>query len=117
MKRILSLFALLVYALCIHAEVTVGYLMTLNDKSAFPQETIGGIAQQPEYHAADWFEQNYIQTGKGKYLSLSEITTADLSQLKVIWVNVDRVGLSNLAAAGINNDVVAVLKRYVHTHS
>ena len=113
MKRILSLFALLVYALCIHAEVTVGYLMTLNDKSAFPQETIGGIAQQPEYHAADWFEQNYIQTGKGKYLSLSEITTADLSQLKVIWVNVDRVGLSNLAAAGINNDVVAVLKRYV----
>ena len=113
MKRILSLFALLVYALCIHAEVTVGYLMTLNDKSAFPQETIGGIAQQPEYHAAEWFEQNYIQTGKGKYLSLSEITTADLSQLKVIWVNVDRVGLSNLAAAGINNDVVAVLKRYV----
>ena len=113
MKRILSLFALLVYALCIHAEVTVGYLMTLNDKSAFPQETIGGIAQQPEYHAADWFEQNYIQTGKGKYLSLSEITTADLSQLKVIWVNVDRVGLSNLAATGITNDVVDALKRYV----
>lgn len=113
MKHLLSLFALLVYALCIHAEVTVGYLMPLNDKSAFPQESIDGIAQKPEYHAADWFEQNYIQTGKGKYLSLSEITTADLSQLKAIWVNVDRVGLSNLAATGINNDVVAALKRYV----
>ncbi len=113
MKHLLSLFALLVFVLNVHAEVTIGYLMTQNDKSAFPEESINGIAQKPEYHAANWFEQNYIQTGKGKFISLNEVTTADLSALKAIWVNVDRVGLSNLAATGINSEVVAVLKKYV----
>ena len=113
MKRLLSLFALLVSILSVHAEATIGYLLTESDKYAFPEENIDGIAQKPEYHAAEWFEQNYIQTGKGTFISLTEVTTADLRTLKAIWVNVDRVGLSNLAAAGINNEVVAALKQYV----
>ncbi len=113
MKRFLSLFALLVVVLSVHAEATIGYLMTQEEKSSFAEEIIDGIAQKPEYHAADWFEQKYIQTGKGKFISLTEMTTADLSAFKAIWVNVDRVGLSNLAAAGITNEVIAALKKYV----
>ena len=95
------------------AEITVGYLLTKDNLSDFPQEVTGGIAQQPEYQAARWFEQNYIQKGKGKFISLSQAASADLSTLKAIWVNVDRVGISSLSDAGFTNEVIAGLKKYV----
>lgn len=112
MKKIIYSFALVLWTLTMHAEATVGYLLTESDKTKFPEELVKGIAQQPERNAAAWFETNYIQQGKGRFVSLADVQNGNLTDLKTIWVNVDRVGLTNLAAAGITDAVVAGLKQY-----
>lgn len=102
-----------ILALSMYAEISVGYLLTKDNLSDFPEEKIGGIVQKPEYNAAKWFENSYIAQGSGKFVTLNEVATSDLSSLKAIWVNVDRVGLNSLADAGFSDEVVSGLKRYV----
>ena len=105
--------ALACMVLSAHAEATIGYLMTMNKKEAFPAETFEGVDEKPEYNAAAWFETTYINNGTGRYVTLPEAAMGDLSALKAIWVNVDRVDLADLEAAGVTADVVAGLKAYV----
>lgn len=115
MKKFFFLMTLCAMVLSVHAEATVGYLMVMNNKDAFPAEiTEDGVDQRPEYNAAAWFETNYINAGTGRWVTLPEVAMGgDLSDLKAIWVNVDRMGLADLDAAGVNSDVVAGLKAYV----
>ena len=113
MKRIVSFIACIVIAFALHAEAYIGYLMTINSISDFPEEKQNGIAQQPERNAAIWFEDNYVESGKGRFITLSEAANDDLSGFKAIWVNADRVGYSNLSALGINENVIEGLKKYV----
>lgn len=113
MKKFFFLMALATMVLSVHAEATIGYLLTVNNKDAFPAETFEGVDEKPEYNAAAWFEANYIEKGIGRYVSLPEAAMGDLSALKAIWVNVDRVDLPDLETAGINAEVVAGLKAYV----
>ena len=113
MKKFFFLMALATMVLGAHAEATIGYLMTMNNKDAFPAETFEGVDEKPEYNAATWFENTYINKGIGRYVTLPEAAMGDLSALKAIWVNVDRMGLENLELAGISADVVAGLKKYV----
>ena len=63
--------------------------------------------------SAVWFENNYVQSGKGRFITLSEAMNDDLSSYKAIWVNVDRVGLSSLSNIGISANVILGLKKYV----
>lgn len=113
MKKFFLLMALCTMVLGVQAEATIGYLMTMNNKDAFPAENFEGVDQKPEYNAAAWFEANYKDKGTGRYVTLPEVAMGDLSALKVIWVNVDRVDLADLEAAGVTADVVAGLKKYV----
>ena len=113
MKKFFFLMALATMVMGAHAEATIGYLMTMVNKDAFPAETFEGVDEKPEYNAADWFEKNYIEKGIGRWVTLPEAAMGDLSTLKAIWINVDRVDLPDLEAAGINADVVANLKEYV----
>lgn len=114
MKKFFFLMALATMVLGAHAEATIGYLMTMNNKDAFPVENFEGVDQKPEYNAAAWFETNYINKGIGRWVTLPEVAMGgDLSSLKAIWVNVDRVDLADLEAAGIDADVVKGLADYV----
>lgn len=116
MKKIFFLMALTCMVLSAHAEATIGYLMTMNKKEAFPAEKFEGVDEKPEYNAAAWFETNYINKGIGEFVSLPKVAMGGLEALqsyKAIWVNVDRVDLVDLEAAGITEDVVAGLKAYV----
>ncbi len=113
MKKLFAIVALLAMVLGAHAEATIGYLMTMDNKEAFPAEAFEGVDEKPEYNAAAWFETTYVNNGTGRFVSLNEAATADLSALKVIWVNVDRVGLENIGAAGVDANVVAGLKKFV----
>lgn len=116
MKKFFFLMALATMVLSVHAEATIGYLMTMVDKDAFPAENFEGVDEKPEYNAAAWFETNYINTGKGRYVTIPEVAMGGweaLQSLKAIWVNVDRMDLADLEAAGIDADVVAGLKAYV----
>lgn len=116
MKKFFFLMALATMALSVHAEATIGYLMTMNDKDAFPAENFEGVDEKPEYNAAAWFETNYINKDLGRWVTLPEVAMGGweaLQSLKVIWVNVDRVDLADLESTGITADVVAGLKAYV----
>lgn len=113
MKKIVSFIACIMIASALHAEASIGYLMTVNSISDFPEEKQNGVAQQPERNAAVWFENNYVQSGKGRFITLSEAMNDDLSSFKAIWVNVDRVGLSSLSNIGISANVILGLKKYV----
>lgn len=88
--------------------------MTVSDKSQFPKETVAGTDQKPEYNAASWFEETYIDEGEGEYISLTDMAAGiSPSDYEVLWVNIDRVGLASLASAGISDAIIAKIGEYV----
>lgn len=111
MKRILLslVLALIVFA----GNAQVGYLLTATSIAALPQEVAEGEAQQPEQNAANWFKTTYVDKSQGQFVSPAEVTNLDPSAVKVLWINIDRVGLNNLADAGISSDVINAVKAYV----
>ena len=113
MKKFLSLIIISVFAWNVYAQATIGYLTTITDPTKFPEEVFNGVAQKPEYNAYTWFDNHYVQTGKGRFITLDEVRNGHCSDLKAIWVNVDRVGLKDLAAAGITANIILELKKYV----
>jgi len=112
MKKLIFCFVLAL--LLLPAQAKVSYLLTANSISDLPAESYGGVNQMPERNAASWFETEYVKKGTGAFISLSEIKKGISSKdYDVLWVNVDRVGLANLAAAGIDATVISAIKTYV----
>lgn len=108
MKR--SLLCLLAAALLLPLQAQVGYLLPASSISDLPTEN----GQKPEQNAAQWFQTQYVTPGKGRMISLSEAAAGiDTATIKVLWVNVDRVGLASLDAAGINSSVISAIRQFV----
>lgn len=108
-----TIFCFVLAMLILPAQAKVGYLLTVNSVNDFPAENYGGVNQQPERNAASWFETEYINKGKGDFITLSQMKSGiDVNTYSVLWVNVDRVGLASLAATGIDNSVVSAIKNY-----
>lgn len=108
MKR--SLLCLLAAALMLPLQAQVGYLLTTSSINDLPTEN----GQKPEQNAAQWFQTEFVTPGKGRMLSLSQLAAGiDTASIKVLWVNIDRVGLSSLDAAGINSSVVLAIRQFV----
>lgn len=101
--------------------------MSINAKNAFlllessisnlPTEKsntdAGEIAENPEQNAANWFNGQFVTKGTGVLLQKNEIAGAYEAGISCIWVNIDRVGLVNIAAAGITDAVIEDLKAFV----
>ena len=101
--------------------------MSINAKNAFlllessisnlPTEMsntdAGEIAENPEQNAANWYNAQFVNKGEGQLISTAEIAGAYAAGISCIWVNIDRVGLANIAAAGITDAVIADLKAFV----
>lgn len=116
MKKFFFLMALCTMVLSLQAEAYIGYLMTMADIADFPAEEFEGVAQQPEKNAAQWFKENYVDKGIGRFVTVPEVALGGveaLSDLKAIWVNLDRMGTPNLAAYQIDADFVKGLGDYV----
>lgn len=65
-------------------DVKVTYLLTAANPGALPDDD--------EQAAAQWFQDNYVATGKGKFITPEEIATLDPDYYPVIWIENDRVG-------------------------
>ena len=52
--------------------------------------------QQPEYNAAKWFQDNYIATGQGRFVTVDELPTLKAKGIKALWVNIERVNIDNV---------------------
>ena len=116
MKKFFFLMALCTMVLSLQAEAYIGYVMTMADIADFPAEEFEGAAQQPEKNAAQWFKENYVDKGIGRFVTVPEVAMGGvevLSDLKAIWVNLDRMGTPNLAAYQIDADFVKGLGDYV----
>lgn len=50
--------------------------------------------EQPEYNAAKWFEETYIATGKGRFVTVNELPTLFTKGIKTLWVNIERIDIT-----------------------
>lgn len=69
--------------------------------------------EQPEYNAATWFQENYIATGKGRFVTVNELPTLKAKGIKALWVNIERVNIdkdNGLLTACLTDDG---LKTYI----
>lgn len=88
--------------------------MTVASINDFPAESYNGVNQQPEKNAAIWFNENYVENETGAFISLADMAAGiSVEEYSTLWVNVDRVGLSDLAAAGITDAIIAKIADYV----
>lgn len=116
MKKFFFMMALSTMVLSLQAEAYIGYVLTMADINDFPAEEFEGVAQQPELNAAQWFKENYVDKGIGRFVTVPEVAMGGveaLADLKAIWVNLDRMGTPNLAAYQIDADFVKGLGDYV----
>ena len=116
MKKIYLLLFLFAMVLTV-ANAQVAFLLRTANISDLPAENFNSVDQKPEQNAANWFENTYSATDK-TVLSIAQVKAGALlaagePAFKALWVNVDAVGLSDLNAAGIDNDVVLAIKAYV----
>ena len=112
MKKYFFLSLLLVAAI-ISANAQMAYLMTAASVDQLPAENANGVDQKPEQNAANWFQTTYINANKGKFVSIDELKAGLGTDVKVLWINIDRQSLANLAAAGMDADAIAAVKAYV----
>lgn len=105
-KRILSLVAMLLLTLMINAQNKAGLFIGYEDVSE--------ITSDSEKNAATWFKQNYTD---GIVFTPSTINTLSASNVKVLWVMIDRVGIekgwSNLPSPFKDSQTINTLKTFV----
>ena len=67
--------------------------------------------EQPEYNAAKWFQDTYIATGKGRFVTVEELPTLFDKGIKALWVNIERIDIT--PEEGMFNAMPAPLKTYI----
>lgn len=67
--------------------------------------------EQPEYNAAVWFRDNYVNTGKGRFVSMEELPDLVAQGVTTLWVNIERVGITT--EDGLLHDYPDKLKAYI----
>ena len=117
MKKFYALVAVAALAFSLSAQ-NVAFLLLEESISNLPTENsetdLGTIAENPEINAATWFDTKYVKNEKtGVMISKSQIANAYADGIRVIWVNIDRVGLDSIELAGVNDAVIADLKAFV----
>ena len=115
MKKIYCFAMAVMVAMSINAKNA--FLLLESSISNLPTEEsntdAGVIAENPEQNAANWYNAQFVNKGLGQMISTSEISGAYAAGISCIWVNIDRVGLADIQAAGISDAVIADLKAFV----
>ena len=87
----------------------VAYLQRVSDVASYPSEE----GEQPELESYNWFMATYADQGNGAIVALSDVLRISPANYPVLWVNVDAVGLADLAATGIDATVINAIGNYV----
>lgn len=110
MKRFFTLFTTVVVFLSAHAQVA---FLKYTDASYNDE---GG--EHPELNAYNWFKDTLTADSK-TMLSIQQVKdgalllSAGVPAYKVLWINVDQVGLANLSDAGFDASVITAIGNYV----
>ena len=125
MKKILLSIVSLCVAFMMHAQVA--YLIPVNNQNAaaltdtvnaLPEVSFGGVAQNPERNAYNWFHATYPD---GQVFTLKDVKEGKLlvgeaktPAVRALWIYVDRFGLSiDEYDALFNHEVHDALKAFV----
>lgn len=80
----------------------------------------GSIAELPdddERAAAEWFDREYVQKNRGRFIPIWEVGNVNLDEVACLWVHIDRQGMpagwQNLTGGFSDPVFVANLKSYV----
>lgn len=89
-------------------ETKVGYLVLADDVADLPDDD--------ELAAAAWFFNNYVETGEGDFIYVSDLADLDYDLYGCIWIMVDRLNLGkgwqHLPANLISQETLAALTAY-----
>lgn len=76
-------------SVCVHVDfdqtIQAGFLLTA--------PSIGELPDDDERAAAEWFNREYVQKGKGCFVQIDDLANINLDIVACIWVHVDREGL------------------------
>jgi hypothetical protein len=115
MKKIFLLAAAALTAFTLNAKNA--FLLLESSISNLPEENsetdLGIIAENPEQNAANWYNNQFVNNNKGVLIGTADIKNALANGISCIWVNIDRMGLDDIQTAGINDGVIADLKKFV----
>lgn len=107
------LFCLVAIVSVLTANAQMAYLFLESSIENLPVESFNDVDQKPEQNAANWFKATYVDNNTGVFVSVADLKAGLSESVKVLWINIDRVGLENLAAVGIDADAIAAVKAYV----
>lgn len=89
-------------------ETRVGMLLLADTPAELPDDD--------EVAAAAWFYDNYVSTGKGDFIKISDLASIDFDEYGVIWISVDRVdmqlGWQNLPEDLVKASTLDLLRAY-----
>ncbi len=88
-------------------HASIAYLLP----SSIPSLSGWYDGEQPEYNAAVWFRDNYVNTGKGRFVNVEELTDLVAKGVTTLWVNIERIGIST--EDGLLIDYPNKLKTYI----
>ncbi|MGN0208168.1 MAG: DUF4960 domain-containing protein [Paludibacteraceae bacterium] len=86
MKKVFILFAAMVMTMAMQAKVAFLVPGQTTNKSEMPAQWDNRTFEHTAY---DWFQTEYVNNGKGDFISFTNIPT-DTVTYKVIWVYIDR---------------------------
>lgn len=104
MKKIVTLFVFCAFVALANAKV--GYLLRTS--------TVEGLPTGEQYNeraAAEWFNTNYVETGKGAFIAMNAIPT-NTDTCTAIWINIDDNG-SGALPSEFNADVKTAIGNFV----
>ncbi len=107
------LFCLVAVVSMLTANAQMAYLFLESSIENLPVESFNDVDRKPEQNVANWFKATYVDNNTGVFVSVADLKAGLSESVKVLWINIDRVGLENLAAAGIDADAIAAVKAYV----
>ena len=86
-----------------------GYVMSANSIAELPDDD--------ERAAAEWFDRQYVQCNRGRFVNMWDLGNVNLDEIGCLWIHIDRQGMSpgwqNLSGGFNDAGFVANLKAYV----
>ena len=104
--------ALAANAQCAYVLINAATIDDINGEQAVV-EGFEASDEDPEINAARFFRDNYVDVNKGMFIQPSDIATLNPTQVPVLWINCDRVGMEQAEFDGIFNEtVINAIKAY-----
>ena len=57
-------------------------------------DDIADLETEEEQGAARWFKENYVDKGEGNFITPEDMANINMSEVSMIWIHLDRIGIA-----------------------